>query len=165
MALKIFSVFLSVLVLIQLLTGKAMVNRGIGSGRGLSRGTIHRSERPGAYWGAIIFECLVILLIVLHLLHKLPVPKNSPPDWVVWPWFALWYFFAALLCYYARDPSWRERLGISARTAILFGAFLASVPTTVIPNILLNFRVEVLLFLPFLLVLSAVISGRIDSRQ
>lgn len=159
MALKIFAVFLSLKLLIELSIGQAIVNRGP------SLGTIRRSQRPGAYWFMLIFECLVILLIFLHLPNKLPIPKHSPPDWLAWLFLAPWLLVAAPFYYYARNSSWRVRFGISARTAALFAAFVTSAPITVVLIVTSDFRLAFLFFLPFLLMLLALISVKIDSYQ
>jgi hypothetical protein len=171
------------LVLLQLLSGKAY---GVGGVRILKRRLserpgqrvwwgplwIYKEEWPEAWWVTLIFNCVLIIGLVLGILGKLPkLPRGKALDeilvrlpifqsvggliaaWVVWN-----------LCRVIWRPSRGEPklLGIgSLRTVSMYVAALLSGAVIAILN--RRFRLGLWIFVPYTLLVLGRLSSQIDS--
>ena len=89
---KVLAIFLSLIVLVQLLVG-GLTFRGEFSSRWI---VIRRRDRPVGYWIVIIIECLVILGAIVVSRDQLPTPQKLPPP--TWLLLVPWLLVAAFLC-------------------------------------------------------------------
>jgi hypothetical protein len=177
MNLKIVAIFLFLLFLVQLVTGRTY---SVNSTRWLR---VRLSERPGArvywgpvwvrrtedprlYWGSMIGICLMLFVIVLGILHKLPPAEIIFKLMLEGVGGLFCSAIVASFFYMIWKPSRREVFGIgSPRTVGLYVACLLSVPFILILNLRSGFPLGILFFVPFLLMILGRTSARIDSGR
>ena len=176
MGLKITALFLFLLLLGQLLTGKALISSAHWLRVRLSERPgqrvwwgpvwVRRSEAPRSYWMAIISNCLMILVLLLAILHKLPTAEIMAKSMCLGVGGLFCCAIVGSFFHLIWKPSQREVFGVgSPRTVGLYAACALSVPVILILNLRLGFQLGFLFFVPFLLIILGMMSARIDSGQ
>jgi hypothetical protein len=170
--LKIFALFFFLLLLVQLVTGRTYsVNSNYWLRVRLSERPgarvwwgpiwIRRTEAPRLYWGSNICICLMILVLVLAILHKLPsaeIMAKSLMEGVggLICCLIISGFFQLIL-----KPNRRVVFGIgSLRTVGFYVACVLSAPIILVSNIRLDIRLGLLVFVPLQLMVLGMISAR-----
>jgi hypothetical protein len=168
----------------QLLTGKAY-------GGGLRILKIRLSERPGqrvwwgptwyykdewpqGWWGGLIFNGLLIVVLVLIISGKFPKPPSQERQELLAR--LVFEFIGGLvavsliwhLCRLIWTPSRSERkvLGVgSLRTVSMYVACVLSAAIIAVMNLRTGYRLWFLFFIPFGLLMLGLLSAQIDSGQ
>jgi type IV secretory pathway TrbD component len=172
----IFALFLVLLLLVELFTGKAFTNsphwlkvrQSERPGAWMWWGSVwvRRSEDPRKYWMTIIGNCVMILLFVLLILHKPQHPQTIAKIFIECWVGVVCCLIIGIFFNWLWKPSRREVFGIgSPRTIALYSACVVSIPAILILNLKMSFQLGFLFFVPFLLMILAMMSARKDPYQ
>jgi hypothetical protein len=177
MGLKITALFLLLLLLVHLVTGKTFfvysppwlgVRLRERPGARVFWGPmwIRRTENPRLHWMSMIRICLVLLFVVLAILHKLPPAQTIAKPMMEGIGGLFCCVIISSFFYLIWKPSRREVFGIgSPRTVALYVACFISVPVILLLNLRSSLELGFLFFVPFLLLILAMMSARKDHYQ